>query len=717
MADQVLVDFRAGFEGLKADAATIKTEFKSVEEAGIKAGEKTTASFDKATESTKSLKSQLKDLKAQIAVATDPKEVERLSKAAGELSDKINDASESVKVFASGSKFQQLGNAFGSILSNVRSLDFQRANEQAKVFAGISKSITFKEGLTGLKDLGGTFLSLGKSLLLNPLFLIPTLITALIANFDKLASSGGIVGTVFSAIGKTIGAVVDEIKDFANAIGLIDSEASEFYEKQKANIEAQEATQKKTSDRIIQILQAQKKDTFKIQQQSIQEELNLNEKKYQALRQAIINGVVSEEEGYKQIKELGEKKADLITQLSVVHSQETQKIIEDNKKLAKQAEDLAKVLRDLRTGNIANDFDRERQALADKLADDIEKYKKNGAIIAELRIKAANDLEKIAQKEREQSQSIDQEKLKATLQSVEARTKAEEQFDEEYSKRIDTNLNKYVDALNKGDEETKKSTKAREDLQKDLATSISSIVGTLSQIYTNFQEEKLNESKSISDSEVEKLQKQYDSQLISKEDYEKKKSAIEDEARARERQIKLDEFEMQKNASLIQATIATAQGVATALTGDPYTVLARVAIAAAIGAAQIALISSQPTPKFEKGGRVGGKRHSSGGTLIEAEEGEFVTRRDMAIKHDRMLTAINAGQMESFIKVHYIAPAIREQQKKNNEIVINNKVDRIGFNSDKLLDSLKMSRNNDKEIAFMIIKELKASRFYNPRNF
>lgn len=695
MADQVLVDFRAGFEGLKADAATIKTEFKSVEDAGVKAGEKTTASFDKATESTKSLKSQLKDLKAQIAVATDPKEVERLSKAAGELSDKINDASESVKVFASGSKFQQLGNAFGSILSNVRSLDFQRANEQAKVFAGISKSITFKEGLTGLKDLGGTFLSLGKSLLLNPLFLIPTLITALVSNFDKLASSGGIVGTVFSAIGKTIGAVVEGIKDFANAIGLIDSEASDFYEKQKANIEAQEATQKKTSDRIIQILQAQKKDTFKIQQQSIQEELNLNEKKYQALRQAIINGVVSEEEGYKQIKELGEKKADLITQLSVVHSQETQKIIEDNKKLAKQAEDLAKVLRDLRTGNIANDFDRERQALADKLADDIEKYKKNGAIIAELRIKAANDLEKIAQKEREQSQSIDQEKLKATLQSVEARTKAEEQFDEDYSNRIDTNLNKYVDALNKGDEATKKSSKEREQAQKEIANQILNTIDSLNQLNKQQTDSQISEIENRKDYEINSLEDQFKKQLISKDEYEKQKADINNKAQAEEIKLKRKQFETDKQLSLIKATISGAEGVVNALKVSPPLGFVLAGLVAAQTALQIAVIANQQPPKFEKGGRVGGRRHSQGGTLIEAEEGEHVTRRDMAIKHDRMLSAINSNQMESFIKVHYIAPAIREYKNKQQSIVINTKSNTIS--NREVVDSLKESRRQSRE--------------------
>ena len=46
---------------------------------------------------------------------------------------------------------------------------------------------------------------------------------------------------------------------------------------------------------------------------------------------------------------------------------------------------------------------------------------------------------------------------------------------------------------------------------------------------------------------------------------------------------------------------------------------------AASGAAQIATITAQ---KFEQGGLVGGRRHSQGGTMIEAEQGEFVMSRN-----------------------------------------------------------------------------------------
>ena len=45
------------------------------------------------------------------------------------------------------------------------------------------------------------------------------------------------------------------------------------------------------------------------------------------------------------------------------------------------------------------------------------------------------------------------------------------------------------------------------------------------------------------------------------------------------------------------------------------------ALAAALGAIQVGLIASQPTPKFAKGGVFGGKSHSNGGTKGVFEDG------------------------------------------------------------------------------------------------
>ena len=46
-----------------------------------------------------------------------------------------------------------------------------------------------------------------------------------------------------------------------------------------------------------------------------------------------------------------------------------------------------------------------------------------------------------------------------------------------------------------------------------------------------------------------------------------------------------------------------------------------------MGAIQAGIVLSQQPPKLAEGGLIGGKLHSDGGTLIEAERGEFVMSR------------------------------------------------------------------------------------------
>ena len=50
-------------------------------------------------------------------------------------------------------------------------------------------------------------------------------------------------------------------------------------------------------------------------------------------------------------------------------------------------------------------------------------------------------------------------------------------------------------------------------------------------------------------------------------------------------------------------------------------------LVAALGAIQLGSIAATPIPKFAQGGMIGGRRHSQGGTMIEAEQGEFVMSR------------------------------------------------------------------------------------------
>ena len=56
--------------------------------------------------------------------------------------------------------------------------------------------------------------------------------------------------------------------------------------------------------------------------------------------------------------------------------------------------------------------------------------------------------------------------------------------------------------------------------------------------------------------------------------------------------------------------------------------LASMPVLSALTALQVGLVAAQAPPaKFARGGMIGGRRHSQGGTMIEAEQGEFVMSR------------------------------------------------------------------------------------------
>ena len=94
--------------------------------------------------------------------------------------------------------------------------------------------------------------------------------------------------------------------------------------------------------------------------------------------------------------------------------------------------------------------------------------------------------------------------------------------------------------------------------------------------------------------------------------------------------------------------------------------LAKFIIAAAqatAGAAQISTIQGQ---KFEQGGLVGGRRHSQGGTMIEAERGEFVMSRNavQAVGVEAM-NRINQGGGAGSVNITFNSPVMSAEHTED----------------------------------------------------
>jgi len=214
------------------------------------------------------IKKELRELKGELASATDPKQMAELAAKAGELSDQLKDANERVAVFASGSPFEQTNNALGLMGSQLMSLDFEGAAESSKLFASAAKGINGDMIAKSLKSLstvvfqvGKAFMSVGLSLLTNPIFLIAAAIIAIVAVIALLMNKLGILKPILDAIGKVFGfimaiinAVIEAFKMLTDWLGLTAHAAEESAARQIAASEKKLAALEKTSESQIDMM-------------------------------------------------------------------------------------------------------------------------------------------------------------------------------------------------------------------------------------------------------------------------------------------------------------------------------------------------------------------------------------------------------------------------------------------------------------------------------
>jgi len=213
------------------------------------------------------LKAELRELKSQLAEATDPDEMNRLASAAGEVADRIKDVNEQTAAFASGSPFERSANALGEVKNALMSLDFEKANQRAAQFTSTIQALkpeVFSNAIKGLTgtvfNLGRAFMAVGKAILTNPIFLIAAAIIGIVTVIGVLLNKLGLlkpilnaVGAAFKVVKDIIMGVVQAIKDFLDWLGLTSFAAEEAADKQA---KAQEKVAKSYADKQKKITTA-----------------------------------------------------------------------------------------------------------------------------------------------------------------------------------------------------------------------------------------------------------------------------------------------------------------------------------------------------------------------------------------------------------------------------------------------------------------------------
>lgn len=199
--------------------------------------------------------------------------------------------------------------------------------------------------------------------------------------------------------------------------------------------------------------------------------------------------------------------------------------------------------------------------------------------------------------------------------------------------------------------------------------------------------------------EIDDLSKAREQELTNFKGTEQERARLIRQFEARERAAKQRAAQAERDRALFEVAINTLVQASKQL-GNP----ALVALILAQGALQAAAIKAQPLPQFSEGGVVGGKLHRQGGTVIEAERGEFITNRHASRKHRDLLEAVNTSdaKLNDLIFKKFVLPEILGLNKQQS-IMVN-----ASLKSDRIESELRKSRkqeiNNTKLLAELLSK-------------
>jgi hypothetical protein len=225
------------------------------------------------------IKAELRELKGAIANATDPEDIARLSQRAGELKDQLSDANEAVNNFATGSKFEQVSNSLGGIKDSLLSLDFDEAAQKANVFKSTLGNLdpkaiggAFKSLTSVIMTVGSAFVSLGATILANPIFLLIAVIVAIVAAIVIFLHKIGVLQKILDFLMIPINALIDGFKALTDWLGLTSYAADENAENMaKANEKVAESSKKRADivsenyDQEIAMAKIAGKDTTQLE--------------------------------------------------------------------------------------------------------------------------------------------------------------------------------------------------------------------------------------------------------------------------------------------------------------------------------------------------------------------------------------------------------------------------------------------------------------------
>jgi TP901 family phage tail tape measure protein len=169
---------------------------------------------------------------------------------------------------------------------------------------------------------------------------------------------------------------------------------------------------------------------------------------------------------------------------------------------------------------------------------------------------------------------------------------------EEYKLRLQELEYEHQEKINEIQEQ------AEEERQQQMLDHITGVVETISQVFDAVAQlreaefkMRFNDVENVKNKEIAAVEEQYKKGIISKEEYETKKGEIERKAEEEKKVIEAQKAKSDKQMALFEGGIAAALAI---LKAAPNPLM--MALAAATGIAQMAVIATTPVPQFADGG-------------------------------------------------------------------------------------------------------------------
>jgi hypothetical protein len=551
-------------------------------------------------------------------------------------------------------------------------------------------------------------------------------LVALINNFDKVkaALQNSIPG--FKTVSNAIGNVVDTIKEWVGASDDAERAGAAFENASKKQKAASDATVKNI-ERQIALAESAGRSTVELEIQREQAIIKAN--------QAIIADYVKKAGTLSQLSDEEKAKAkevndaavqavfDASAEITIIRNKASQeandKAKEDAKKRAdaekKAAEDLEKEQKELLDKRIKNqqaandsiaasrEADLQEELAAVAVADDasfqlriesLEKQKaieiaaaeEAGLLTYEIEKKYTEQIAalKAAQAQSEintrintlkQLEAAEGSTLERRIQLIEEQANAQKlqitNSIKDEKERASAILLLETETQNAIREERKKTNQQTIDYAFEVADAVANTLGAIVELQGAQSQARIDEINNTATLEQEAINKSLESEA----DKQRKLDALRLRTSRQIAAEKTKQAKSERALNVFKAVIDTAASITKtgAQLGYPAAIPFQVA-AGVIGATQIAAILAQPLPKFKKGGIVGGRSHEAGGTIIEAERGEFVVNRNAVTRHRSELDALNTSSaaFRRLIDERYVRPALNYYMgKKERAINVN----------------------------------------------